>query len=255
MKVKDAGLPSLDAMLAVIRDRNLRFPSCPHFPSDLDIFELPDGLGYRVQGAELPVLLRGAGVGEAMKYLLRALNGARTVEMLIHDRPTELNSEMVLHSLILLHSRGLLLDGTDQAPAPIAVSPATSLHTQLLFWDRKVAATRSVRSGSEVMDRLARCRVAVVGSGYFGTAACNLHDASRMGIAPSLLFHVETRDSQVAMRTIGGAILGCDLVVLAARRVPSSLVNLLDEHMHSLKVPWLRGVDDGCHYDLGIWAP
>ena len=46
-------------LLGQVFDPNIRFPDRPLFIDDVEVFELPDGLGFFVSGGEAPALLRG----------------------------------------------------------------------------------------------------------------------------------------------------------------------------------------------------
>src|SRR6516164_5423037 len=99
------------ALLAQLQDPHLRFPACPAFVEDLDVFEMPDGLGIQFRGAESPVILRGRSVVPVLQYLRERLDGNTEVESLLRSRPPEISPALLLRSLLLLQAKGLLVSG------------------------------------------------------------------------------------------------------------------------------------------------
>src|SRR6516165_4215045 len=77
-------------LLGQVFDPNIRFPDRPLFIDDVEVFELPDGLGFFVSGGEAPALLRGRFANAAIAYVRPLLDGAHTVEHLPTTCPPDL---------------------------------------------------------------------------------------------------------------------------------------------------------------------
>jgi hypothetical protein len=163
-------------LLRQLLDPNIRFPARPVFVDDIDMFEMPDGLGFFISGFEAPVLLRGRFAHPAIAYLRQMLDGTRTVEHLLTAAPTDLPMQALIRTMLVLHSKGLLSSEATKTE----YNGDDVGRRQLLYWGRHLAVTRSASSASEIDRRLTTARVLLLGSGLFGTAVADL--LSRTGV-------------------------------------------------------------------------
>src|SRR5262245_3299143 len=116
---KEQDTAQVHALLWMLKDHNLRFPERPRIIEDLRTFHMPDGLGVQFRGLEMPVIVRGLHAGAALGYLLPALDGTRTLEDLLAGCPESLPAGVMLQTVSLLHTKGLLAPSGGAAPAAV----------------------------------------------------------------------------------------------------------------------------------------
>lgn len=137
-------------------DSELRLPARPRAIAELMV--LPYGAtGLLVEGARDTQVLNGRAARSFVPRLLQALDGRRSLEELL-DAFAPYPREAVYDALAMLFSRGLLEDGLPPEVAP-ALAPLSA------FCGRYVDVTRVNANRGEVLARLARGRVALLGPG------------------------------------------------------------------------------------------
>jgi bacteriocin biosynthesis cyclodehydratase domain-containing protein len=177
----EAGGPSLEALreaLVHLFDPNVRLPPTPRLIDDLDVFNMPDGLGIQFRGGAFPVVIRGSSSTAAWTYLQEAMDGRTEVGEIVSSAPQTVSQVSVAKLLSLLHGKGLLQKG-DQPRA--SMPDAEPLTRQVLFWGRHLGIAGNAGSGSEIQERLAIARVLLVGSGLFGLSIADLMHRSGVG--------------------------------------------------------------------------
>jgi bacteriocin biosynthesis cyclodehydratase domain-containing protein len=258
--------PVVRQLLGQLFDPNIRLPDRPLFIDDVDMFEMPDGLGFLVPGGEAPVLLRGRFANAAIAHLLPLLDGAHTVEQLLMTSSPDLPVHALIRTLLVLHSKGLL---TREASTAGYQGDEVG-RRQLLYWGRHLALTRSASSAGEVGRRLASARILLVGTGLFGSAVADLlsrtgvgridvvgwDDDGTLGLAvdgmprtSSLL--LPTTDVDQAISVVDGLAEGIDLLVTATCDAPRAFLEELNELALAARVLWLIGNSAGSAVDLG----
>ena len=270
--------PALASVLGQLFDRNLRFPNRPAFVPDLDIFEMPDGLGFQFRGFEAPVLVRGRSAGRVVEYLRSRLDGQSTVESVLREAPSDISPTALVRSLLLLHSKGVLVPAEPEAPAAGVASAGQksidddTLDRQLLYWGRHLAITRSAGSAAEVSRRLAAARLIVVGTGMFGVITADLlarsgfhqqqvlawnddgmmeRNLSNSPAGPIAFHRLTTTAVDPALEVLRSWCDGADLIVTATCDAPSALFRGVNDVSLRARVPWLYGNADASAIDIG----
>jgi bacteriocin biosynthesis cyclodehydratase domain-containing protein len=264
------------ALRTMLADRNLRFPERPCLVADLNIFQMPEGLGVQFRGAESPVIIRGPQAELVLTYLVPALDGSRTLEDLLAQCPQSVPRPTLLRTLALLHTKGLLA-GAEAAPLAQEGPQASDelIHRQLLFWGRKLGITMAVGSAPEIQQRLERAQLVLIGSGLFGAttydvlrrSGCNHVQAlawddngsfakavaddptgaGRLTILPSTVIEEAHSVLQVLIPAV-------DLVVTATRHAPAEFFALINRICLERSCPWLRGNEDGMEVEIGPYV-
>ena len=132
-----------------LEDPNFRFPARPVLVQDIDWFVMPHGLGIQFRGLETPVLFRGRNAALAIGYLLPRLDGTRTVDELVGERPTHLSEATLLRALVLLHEKELICRESEPDP-----TREEALRRQLWFWGRSISKARIVDSPEHAQKKL-----------------------------------------------------------------------------------------------------
>jgi bacteriocin biosynthesis cyclodehydratase domain-containing protein len=265
------------ALLAQLQDPNLRFPTCPAFVEDLDIFEMPDGLGIQFRGAESPVIIRGRSVVPVLQFLRAHLDGSTEVQGLLRSRPPEISPMVLLRSLLLLHAKGLLVSGVlisgnarpDRQP-PLPEDPTAQ--RQLLFWGRHLDLTRSAASPLEVQRRLETSRVILVGAGLFGAVTTDLlvrtgcrntqvigwNDDGPLKRALSAMptplpsaVHLPTTSVDALRAELNDRMEEADLLLTATCDAPALMFRAVNDLCLAAGCPWLLGNTEGSVFQLG----
>lgn len=261
-------------LLMQLADPTIRFPPRPALVPDLSIFDMPDGLGVQFRGAETPVVIRGRLAQQALSFLLPRLDGSSSVEDLLAACPDDLPKETLLKTLLLLHTKGLLVDAT----SPGAMAPGGQddvLGRQLLFWGRHLDLTRSARSAAEVQRRISSVGLVLVGTGLFGVATYDLltrsgatdvrvlawNDDGLLHAAlvdalqqPREIVHLQTTSVGDATRTLRGWSDTADLFITATIDAPNALFRALNRVALQRRVPWLRGAMSGSQLEIGPYV-
>jgi bacteriocin biosynthesis cyclodehydratase domain-containing protein len=265
----------------VLEDRNLRFPARPCLVADAAAFQMPDGLGVQFHGAELPVIIRGSQADAAIAFLLRTLDGTRTIDDLLAECPPQVARVTLLRTLSLLHAKGLL---TGTEPPGIEVERTTSVgaptreevsRRQLLFWGRKLGITRSSSSAVEVQRRFETSRLVLIGTGLFAAQTYQLlvrtgcrhiqvldwDDDGILGqtlaegpAAPARLAHLPSTSVEEAIRRLPPLLAEADLLVTATRNAPADLFRAVNRTCLERKCRWLRANEDGTQIEIGPYV-
>lgn len=260
-----------------LTDRNLGFPQLPQIASDLNVFHMPDGLGVQVRGGESNLVLRGELAQTIIPWLFRVLDGSRTAEQVLTERPAGASESQVLDALLLLFIKGLICESSALGPSVSMAASTTdiALRRQLLFWGRKLGLTRASRTAEEVQIKLESARIVLVGNGLFGTVACDVLSRSGCrGIVP-LDFgedghmaeslhqdpNLPTTDIPVLGRSLEATqahletlVPSADLIVTATVNAPEELFALINELCLFHKTSWLRANDDSEHIEIGPYV-
>lgn len=188
-----------------IKDPNLRFPKTFALSADLDVFEMPDGLGFQMRGGATNLVVRGRLAVQLMPWLLEKLREKSTLESIVSERPANSNAGEIEELLLLLLRKGYLVaaDGAksvdtaetsnaagtaDKTGAIIAAGNGNAANRaknsvdvkQRLFWGRKLGFTRNNSSAEEVDRKLAEAKVILVADGLLG--CCTFDVLARSGV-------------------------------------------------------------------------
>jgi bacteriocin biosynthesis cyclodehydratase domain-containing protein len=269
-----------EPLLARLADRNLRFPRQPRLAPDLDIFAMPDGLGFQFRGGQSPVVLRGPIAEKLIAFLLPLLDGSHQVPELLSKRPAELPEAAVLRTLSLMHMKGLLVEGEkpcDESDglvgkANLPFPSDTAMQRQLLFWGRSLNVSRSARYPHEVQCALESAQLVVVATGLFGIAVCDLlmrsgctslrildwdedgYLGASVGDMATEFVHMDVRSVEAAGRTLVAWVPFADLVITATRNGCAKLFRAVNKLSLEHRRPWLRGNFDGCDLEVGPYV-
>ncbi|MGN6360464.1 MAG: TOMM precursor leader peptide-binding protein [Thermomicrobiales bacterium] len=258
----------VEALLARLRDPNIRFPARPRLVADLHVFAMPDGLGLQLRGGAEPVLLRGRFAETALAFLLPRLDGAHSLAALLDACPSDVPRATLLRALTLLHGKGLLVEA---APEPDH-DAGDILWRQLLYWERHLGLTRGADSAREVQRRLATTRVTLVGTGYFGLAVYSLlagagctqlrvlawnddgllaRALAESPVVPSELTQLPTTAVETAAGQLRAWRDDTDFLVTATCDAPAVLFRAINRLCLAHDLPWLHGNTSGGRADIG----
>jgi bacteriocin biosynthesis cyclodehydratase domain-containing protein len=258
----------VEAILARLRDPNIRFPARPRLVADLHVFAMPDGLGLQLRGGAAPVLLRGQLVEATLAFLLPRLDGASSLAALLDSCPSEVPRVTLLRALTLLHSKGLLVQ---EAPRP-SREAGDSAWRQLLYWERHLGLTRDAGAAWEVQRRLATARIALVGTGLFGLAVYSLlagagctqvrvlawnddgllaQALAESPVAPCAFNYLPTTTVEAAADQLRDWSDDTDLLVTATCDAPAALFRAINRLCLARELSWLHGNTNGEHADIG----
>src|SRR5579875_3848985 len=199
----DAG--ALQEALVHLFDPNVRVPQTPRLVDDLDVFDMPDGLGIQFRGGAFPVVIRGRSAAGAWSYLRTAMNGNTSLADLVAHAPRGVGRTAVAKLLSLLHGKGLLMQ---EMPVLMPAGPRDESRAgQAMFWGRHLGIAGNASSGAELQGRLETARVLLLASGTFGACVADLLERTGIGT-------LEVIDSASAQLP-GDAADDVDLVVCA----------------------------------------
>jgi bacteriocin biosynthesis cyclodehydratase domain-containing protein len=255
-----------------LRDRSVRFPRYPRMVEDLDQYELPEGLGVQLRGAATPVLLRGRHALRVFAYLSAKMDGSQTLEGLYNGRPPDLPGRVLLKALRLLHVKGLVVGGNEARPGPAVPEGFVDGVTcrQLLFWGRNLGSTAYHHSAVEVRDVLASSQVALIATGLLGVCTFDLVVRSGCGnlsvtdwdddgllreslrgslVTPVRYAHSGGMDEVVT--NLRDWLSFSDLVVVATRNAPSSLLLRVNRLCLRREVPLLLCNESSGRFEIG----
>jgi bacteriocin biosynthesis cyclodehydratase domain-containing protein len=241
-------------------------PASLRLVRDLDVFEMPDGLGVQLLGGSVPVIVRGRQAGEALSYLLPRLAAPCPVTELVAARPAALTESVVRRTLSILRRQGLLAEGTFAEPNSKGETVASA---QSLLFDRALGGSVD---GTAAQRSLSSARVVLVAGGMFGAALVDLLTRSGCGhlsvldwdddgtalaaaeavAAPGRTAHLSTTSVRDAERIARDWCDGAEILVTATRRAPDALFDALNGVCLERRRPrWLRADDDGWEYRIG----
>jgi bacteriocin biosynthesis cyclodehydratase domain-containing protein len=255
-------------------DPDLRFPRHPAFLPDLRVYEMPDGLGLQIQGAEKPVMLRGKYAAQIVRYLRESTTELKTLKQLVILCPKDIPRDALFKALRLLHGKGVIGEA-DPKPTNISSVPVSALdrtlQRQILFFGRYIDVTRNAQTGAELQNRLRHSRVLLIGTGLVGTATFDLlhrsgcrnieltdwdDDGSMIGALKATYplcryQHNHTRSIDAISQILNRWGDAPDLVAAAVRNAPDDLFSLINEYCVRNCIPWTRVSVSGTELVLG----
>ncbi len=220
----------------VLFDPQFAMPQRPHFPRDLMVVPLKDGL--LIEGAADQQVLRGKATKRLLPLLLPLLDGKRTLKEVVQAIP-DAPPKLIFDMIALLYTRGLL---EDSAADPVEFD-AEGVNPQVLsYFRRNVDTTRVNHSALQSLERLASAQIAVM---VYGTYA----QEARVEICAQL--------QQTGIGMVRDLEWGTDLGILLEQQADRRLVVVLvdgyedqalfqnlDEQCARYSIPWLRaGID------------
>jgi bacteriocin biosynthesis cyclodehydratase domain-containing protein len=268
----EAAAARLEVLRTQLEDHNLRFPRHPRLTEDVRIFEMPDGLGFQFRGLEVPVIVRGRRAQACLDWMLPIMDGARTVADIVALRPSELDEELILRTLLLLHGKGLIApEARFVPPAPEGWGTET-LRRQELFWGRHLDIARNAGSGAEIQSRIGQTRVGVLAMGLIGAVTADV--LARTGFAGLWVLgwgdggfaassvqesawparetaRVDDRSTTAAIDVLEHWAEDIELLVSATFEAPRALQRAINEWAVAAGIPWLRANVDGGRIDVG----
>jgi bacteriocin biosynthesis cyclodehydratase domain-containing protein len=250
-------------------------PGVPQLVPDLRIFEMPDGLGFQFHGTRMPVLVRGKIASAVLPWLIPLLDGSRELNRILDLRPAAVSPNEVLRVLLILQSKGLLINAESVGDSTLseACRDDPVLQRQLLFWGRNVGLTYANESSAEVQRKLMTSRVVLVCDGILGAVVSDLllrqgigkidiiewsdrrlaevtHPEGAAGCAVTACF-VERSNLDSLQRRLEELTPVADLVVTALRSAPSQVFELINRVCIRHERAWLRAHDDGAGIEIG----
>lgn len=217
---------------AVTFDPQFAMPRRPHFPAELVVIPMEDGL--LIDGADDKQLLRGKATRNLLPRLLPLMDGTRTLEQLAEALP-KVPGESIRNAVALLYTRGLL---EDSAADPQDIDAATCDQQTLAFFRRHVDVTRFNRSALEAMAHLARAQVAIYALGVNALAARAIiqQQLQQAGINSVQYSEWGTDPGSLLTEQAGKRLV----IVLVEGEDDQHLLQELDERCARSKIPWLR---------------
>ena len=260
-----------------INDPNLRFPEKFALIEDLDVFEMPDGLGLQLRGGATNLVIRGQLANTLTPWLLGEIKQQTTLENLINSRPANSNAGQIEELLLLLLRKGCLVDLTandcSKNSTPQNENAEGRLEArQRLFWGRKLGFTRNNASAQEIERKLSEARVVLVADGLLGCCAfdilhrsginkidvvdrfnnCDLmqlvEDASNSGIQ-ACYCNAETLDTLA--QVLESKVETSDLLITVTRNAPPSFFNLINTIALETPIEWLRANETAVELEIG----
>lgn len=254
-----------------IKDPNLRFPKNPTLVDDLDVFEMPDGLGMQVRGGATNLVVRGRLAVSLMPWLIGELKQKTSLENLIKSRPAGSHEAEIEELLLLLVRKGYLVDAETKGAS--AGSASHSLDAkQRLFWGRKLGFTRNNTSAQEVENKLKGSKVVLVADGLLGCCTFDIlhrsgintievidrlnntdlkklvEDAQNNGMQASYT-PKDTLDTLAEL--VESKVETADLLVTATRNAPQSFFNRINKISLETPIDWLRANESTVELEIG----
>lgn len=260
-----------DEVLQPFKDRNLRFPSRPQLVPDLHCFDMPDGLGIQVRGGEQTFVLRGPLVESVIPWVMKAVDGNRTVEELIANRPETISASEASQALLIVFKRGLIQEAEGK-PVP----EDGFLAKQKLFLGRNLGTTRKNANSEEAVAKIANKNVLLLGSGLFG--ALTLEAFLRSGCQNivsldweadefltsaypqeqfgSVIVERKTLGQSIdkAAKELRHAVAAVDMVVTATRNAPQQLFEIINQICIEHQRKWIRANDTSDGIEIGPYV-
>jgi bacteriocin biosynthesis cyclodehydratase domain-containing protein len=265
---------------AFFLDPNVRFPAKPCLVTDLNVFQMPRGLGFQFRGGPTSFAVRGKESERALAFLLPKLDGTNTVANLVNQSPPDLPPETILRCLRLLHMKGVIAQArvedrsADGRPLAPDLAGATR-HRELLFWGRKLGITGYLAGAQDAVDRLYSAKLLLVGTGLFGSVTHDLLTRSGCGGVQTISWdddgflqtvvageesvydpsvHLSTKSIGAVVSWIDDLAGDANLVVLATRNAPDELVRAINRSCLDAGCPYIRADDDGVEFQLGPYV-
>lgn len=176
---------STHSFLAFVGNEDLRFPKRPRLVSDLDVFDIPNGIGIFVRRTEDDFVISGNWNRDLFGFLIHQLDGKSEIPVLLQNCNSATQGVALCQLLWLLFERNLLCDGVTSQHELIA--PSVPLAT-LSFFDRVVRRLDTEVTDLAVARRLAHTPVVIFYNGNLGIIATQLLLAQ--GLASLRAIHI-----------------------------------------------------------------
>jgi bacteriocin biosynthesis cyclodehydratase domain-containing protein len=165
----DAGQPGKASDIGnILADPNLRFPEHPRLTEDLLVYAMPDGLGVQIRGVVEPLVVRGRQASEAILFLSSISARGLSLPEILKAAPSTIPESSILRALLVLHSRGLIVDAfPDQRLGNETASPTPAEAKAALFWSRHLGISGSCASSAAVAKSFASSAIMLLGNGLF----------------------------------------------------------------------------------------
>lgn len=255
--------------LGFLRERNTNFPQKPKVIDDIEIFEMPDGLGFQFRGLPSPIVMRGELVDRSLPKLLPLLDGTKDVSEIIQTRSLDASAGELANLLMNLFMKGIL--GENDIQDKSFQSSSIVEKKRGLFWSRRLGITRFNHTASEIIAKLSRARVLLIADGLLGATVHGLLVSSgfdnlhllNMNQEPEFLNHygdthpdtIDTVDGTTAVLTnLLKKIDNLELVIAAVRNVSSDFLHTINDVCVRNSVQWLRVQDNGSWLDCGPYV-
>ncbi len=228
---------------------------CP----DLDIFEVPYGLGLQIKGRQNPIVLRGKHVSPAWAYLKTQLETGETLDE-ITENCSDPALQLHVHQLMeVLRNQGVLFSASE----PIfPSSPVKSIQQrQQLFWNRLGFPSRLEGAAP----------TCVLASGLFGSICCELLFQS--GVTPKYvvlwdddgageaylnswypsdqLVQFPTTDPSALMTQLSQWKEELDLMVCCTRQGPQEMFAALNTFCLEEQKRWIYANEEAGTFEIG----
>lgn len=254
-----------------IKDPNLRFPKKPTLVDDLDVFEMPDGLGMQVRGGATNLVVRGRLAVGLMPWLIGELKQKTSLENIVKSRPAGSHEAEIEELLLLLVRKGYLVDA-ETKEASVETGKQGLDAKQRLFWGRKLGFTRNNTSAKEVEGKLKGAKIVLVADGLLGCCTFDIlhrsgintievidrlnntdlkklvEDAQNNGMQTSYT-HADTLDTLAEL--IESKVDTADLLVTATRNAPQSFFNRINQISLETPIDWLRANESAVELEIG----
>lgn len=250
-----------------LKDPNLRFPSQPALVEDLDIFDMPDGLGIQIRGGATNLAVRGRLAKSLLPWLLAQLTKSVPLETIRKSRPNQSTEEEIDELLLLLLRKGYLVESANQSSAPLQSDSISA--KQRLFWGRKLGFTRTNAGAEEVETKLRQAKVLLVAEDLLGATTFDLMHRSGIGFIEvfdigadnNLEILVENAQDKDVICTYSKVdrlteslerkASTADLLVTVTRNAPQSFFKTINRLSLDHQINWLRANETAVELEVG----
>ncbi len=217
---------------AVHFDPQFTMPQRPHFPEELVVIPLEDGI--LIEGTADQQVLRGKATRTLIPHLLPLLDGKHTLDDLVKTLPG-FSAQSILNTVALLYTRGLL---EDCSADPVSTNPAQYDTQTLAFFRRFVDTTRVNRSALQALVRLSNTQVSIVVSGMYAQEASPQIQAHliRAGVGHVHELSWDTDLGELLKEPVERHLI----IVLVEGKENQEHLSALDEQCARYGIPWLR---------------
>lgn len=256
--------------LSFFREKNTNFPSKPKVIEDLDVFEMPDGLGMQFRGLSNPVVIKGLLASTLLPQLLPLLDGTRDLSAVTRDLPNDTDFNDIASLLMNLFMRGIIIE--DEAIDLKVDNSASDIERrQRSFWSRRLGVTRFNRTSSEVSSKIKTAKILLIAEGLLGARVfdllgiCGFQDIelitvnndpemdrlyAELSVSPNN-FSDKIEALKVAVLQ---AIDSKQIVIAALRNCSNELLESINELCINHSIEWLRVQDNGSGIECGPYV-
>ncbi|MBC8000509.1 MAG: TOMM precursor leader peptide-binding protein [Leptolyngbya sp.] len=252
------------------REKNTNFPSKPKVIEDLDIFEMPDGLGMQFRGLSNPVVMKGLLVDSLLPLLLPLLDGTRDLSAITKSLPVNTDFDDVAALLMNLFIRGIIVD-EETNDSKVDNFATLANQRQRLFWSRRLGVTRLNRTSLEVDTKIKTAKILLIAEGLLGAkvfdllAICGFQNIELITVNndPELdrlyaEIGVSPQNFSDQIEVLKAAVLkkidGQHFVIAAVRNCSNDLVETINELCINHSIEWLRVQDNGSGIECGPYV-